>query len=135
MDSQILVFRVPLNQKVFQTLLSTFLRRKSKITNQGRSRTKDGVRSYRILKMVFCTNLYIFANVDLFAHRLMFFTRNATFCEKMLQKLKRWNYDASIVEGGNLMRVSYNSFSKKEEAIMALAEIRKDNKSAWLLTK
>ncbi|MEC8853872.1 MAG: SPOR domain-containing protein, partial [Bacteroidota bacterium] len=54
---------------------------------------------------------------------------------KMLQKLKRWNYDASIVEGENLMRVSYNSFSKKEEAIMALAEIRKDNKSAWLLTK
>ena len=53
----------------------------------------------------------------------------------MLQKLKRWNYDASIVEGENLMRVSYNSFSKKEEAIMALAEIRKDNKSAWLLTK
>ena len=54
---------------------------------------------------------------------------------KMLRKLKRWNYDASIVEGENLMRVSYNSFSKKEEAIMALAEIRKDNKSAWLLTK
>ena len=54
---------------------------------------------------------------------------------KMLQKLKRWNYDASIVEGGNLMRVSYNSFSKKEEAIMALAEIRNDNKAAWLLTK
>ena len=53
----------------------------------------------------------------------------------MLQKLKRWNYNASIVEGRNLMRVSYNSFSKKEEAIMALAEIRKDNKSAWLLTK
>ena len=54
---------------------------------------------------------------------------------KLLQKLKRWNYNASIVEGRNLMRVSYNSFSKKEEAIMALAEIRKDNKSAWLLTK
>ena len=54
---------------------------------------------------------------------------------KLLQKLKKWNYDASIVESGNLMRVSYNSFSKKEEAIMALAEIRKDNKSAWLLTK
>ena len=54
---------------------------------------------------------------------------------KMLRKLKRWNYDASIVEGGNLMRVCYNSFSKKEEAIMVLAEIRKDNKSAWLLTK
>ena len=54
---------------------------------------------------------------------------------KLLQKLKRWNYDASIVEGGNLMRVSYNSFQNREDALLALAEIRKDNKSAWLLTK
>ena len=54
---------------------------------------------------------------------------------KLLQKLKRWNYNASIVEGGNLMRVSYNSFSNKEDALLALAEIRKENNSAWLLTK
>lgn len=54
---------------------------------------------------------------------------------KLLQKLKRWNYDASIVEGGNLMRVSYNSFQNREDALLALAEIRKDNNSAWLLTK
>ena len=54
---------------------------------------------------------------------------------KLLQKLKRWNYDASIVEGGNLMRVSYNSFQNREDALLALAKIRKDNKSAWLLTK
>ena len=54
---------------------------------------------------------------------------------KLLQKLKRWNYNASIVEGGNLMRVSYNSFSNKEDAVLALAEIRKENNSAWLLTK
>ena len=53
----------------------------------------------------------------------------------LLQKLKRWNYDASIVEGGNLMRVSYNSFQNREDALLALAEIRKENKSAWLLTK
>ena len=53
----------------------------------------------------------------------------------LLQKLKRWNYDASIVEGGNLMRVSYNSFQNREDALLALAKIRKDNKSAWLLTK
>ena len=58
--------------------------------------------------------------------------KNAT---RMLEKLKKWNYDASILEAGKLMRVSYNSFSKKEEAIMALTEIRKDNKLAWLLTK
>ncbi len=54
---------------------------------------------------------------------------------KLLQKLKRWNYDASVVEGGNLMRVSYNSFQNREDALLALAEIRKDNNSAWLLTK
>jgi hypothetical protein len=39
------------------------------------------------------------------------------------------------VEGGNLMRVSYNSFQNREDALLALAEIRKDNNSAWLLTK
>jgi hypothetical protein len=54
---------------------------------------------------------------------------------KLLRKLKRWNYDASVVEGGNLMRVSYNSFQNREDALLALAEIRKDNNSAWLLTK
>jgi len=53
----------------------------------------------------------------------------------LLRKLKRRNYDASIIEGGNLMRVSYNSFINKEDALLALDEIRRDNKSAWLLTK
>lgn len=52
----------------------------------------------------------------------------------LLQKLKRWNYKASIVAGDNLMRVSYDSFANKEDALLALVEIRKENKSAWLLT-
>lgn len=55
--------------------------------------------------------------------------------DKLLYKLKNWNYKPSIVEEGNLMRVSYNSFQNREDALLALAEIRKDNKSAWLLTK
>ena len=55
--------------------------------------------------------------------------------DKLLYKLKNWNYKPSIVEGGNLMRVSYNSFQNREDALLALAEIRKENKSAWLLTK
>ena len=55
--------------------------------------------------------------------------------DKLLNKLKRWNYKPSIVKGGNLMRVSYNSFQDRENALLALAEIRKENKSAWLLTK
>jgi cell division septation protein DedD len=58
--------------------------------------------------------------------------RNA---DKMAAKLKKRNYNAEIVEGGNLMRVSYNSFTNKEDAILALKEIKQENPSAWLLTK
>ena len=53
----------------------------------------------------------------------------------LLAKLNKWNYNAEIVEGGNLIRVSYNSFTNKRDAILALKEIRKENPSAWLLTK
>jgi len=55
--------------------------------------------------------------------------------DRLLYKLSNLNYKPSIVEGGNLMRVSYNSFQNREDALLALAEIRKENKSAWLLTK
>lgn len=54
---------------------------------------------------------------------------------KMIAKLNRWDYNAEIIEGGNLKRVSYNSFANKEDAILALKEIKKENPSAWLLTK
>ena len=57
--------------------------------------------------------------------------KNAT---KLLQKLKKKNYNAAFVEGGKLIRVSYNSFENREEALLALFEIRKENKSAWILT-
>ncbi len=55
--------------------------------------------------------------------------------DKMVAKLKKWNYNTEIVEGENLRRVSYNSFANKEDAILALKEIKKENPSAWLLTK
>ena len=55
--------------------------------------------------------------------------------DKMITKLTRWNYNAEIVEEGNLIRVSYNSFTNKETAILALKEIKQENPSAWLLTK
>jgi hypothetical protein len=55
--------------------------------------------------------------------------------DRLLYKLSNLNYKPSIVKGGNLMRVSFNSFQNREDALLALAEIRKENKSAWLLTK
>jgi len=54
---------------------------------------------------------------------------------KMLAKLKRWNYNAQIMENGNLLRVSYNSFDNRDEAVLALNKIKQENPDAWLLTK
>ena len=54
---------------------------------------------------------------------------------KMLNKLNRWNYNAEILEGGNLLRVSYDSFANREDAVLALNKIKQENSDAWLLTK
>ena len=54
---------------------------------------------------------------------------------KMLAKLKKWNYNSEHVTGGNLLRVSYNSFTNKADALIALHEIKKENLTAWILTQ
>ena len=54
---------------------------------------------------------------------------------KCLHKLNRWNYNAEIVPGGSLLRVSYESYNNREDAVLALNKIKQENSSAWLLTK
>ena len=54
---------------------------------------------------------------------------------KMLEKLKKWNYNTELVPGGNLLRVSYNSFTNKADALIVLHEIKQENSAAWLLTQ
>jgi len=54
---------------------------------------------------------------------------------KMLAKLSRWNYNAEILPGGSLLRVSYESYNNREDAVLALNKIKQENSSAWLLTK
>ena len=71
------------------------------------------------------TNYYIIAGA--FSEK-----KNA---HKMLTKLKNWNYNTQIVPGGNLLRVSYNSYTNKADALIALREIKKENSAAWLLTQ
>ena len=58
--------------------------------------------------------------------------KNAT---RMLAKLINLNYTAEILKEGGLLKVSYESFNNKEDAILALKEIKQENSSAWLLTK
>jgi cell division protein FtsN len=55
--------------------------------------------------------------------------------DKMIAKLKRWNYNTEIVPGENLLRVSYNSFTNKADALIALHKIKQENSAAWLLTQ
>mgnify|MGYP006085343453 CR=1 FL=1 len=54
---------------------------------------------------------------------------------KMLEKLKKWNYNTELVPAENLLRVSYNSFTNKADALIALYKIKQENSAAWLLTQ
>ena len=54
--------------------------------------------------------------------------------QRLLAKLNRWHYGAKIIKKDNLMRVSYESFDNKEDAILALYKIKEENPNAWLLT-
>ena len=54
---------------------------------------------------------------------------------RLLAKLNNSNYNAEILNQGKLLKVSYDSFNNKEDAVLALKKIRQVNPSAWLLTK
>ena len=57
--------------------------------------------------------------------------KNAT---KMMNKLNRWNYNSTIINNKSINRVSYDSFTTKNQAINALVSIRKENPDAWILS-
>ncbi len=54
--------------------------------------------------------------------------------KKMVRKLKKEGFDASIVgKRKNLWTVSYDSFATREEAISALSNAKNHNDKAWIL--
>ena len=53
---------------------------------------------------------------------------------KLQSRLNKWNYNSTVIRGENIMRVSYDEFKSKEEALISLAKIRKENPQAWILT-
>jgi nucleoid DNA-binding protein len=57
--------------------------------------------------------------------------KNAT---KMMNKLNRWNHNSTIINNKSIMRVTYDSFTTKNQAIDALVSIRKENPEAWILS-
>ena len=54
---------------------------------------------------------------------------------RLLNKLKNSKYNPEILEGSYLLRVSYDSFYNREDAILALNNIKQENPDAWLFTK
>jgi hypothetical protein len=55
---------------------------------------------------------------------------------KFVEQLQEENYNSSIIgkTKGGLIRVCFDSFETKEEAIISLDELRSEKKSAWLLS-
>ena len=53
---------------------------------------------------------------------------------KLKNRLNSWNYNSSIIKNDKIMRVSYDSFESKEQALISLSKIRKENPQAWILT-
>lgn len=55
--------------------------------------------------------------------------------QKMHRKLLNWNYNSEIIKEAHLLRVSYETFYNREDALLVLNKIRQENPDAWLLTK
>ena len=53
---------------------------------------------------------------------------------KLKNRLNSWNYNSTIIKNEKMMRVSYDSFDSKEQALILLSKIRKENPQAWILT-
>ena len=53
---------------------------------------------------------------------------------KLKNRLNSWNYNSTIIKNEKMMRVSYDSFDSKEQALISLSKIRKENPQAWILT-
>ena len=57
------------------------------------------------------------------------------YAKEMLERLKKWGYNSTIIKEEKLMRVSYDTFISRDEAILALNKIKQENPEAWLFTK
>lgn len=55
--------------------------------------------------------------------------------DNLFKKLIKENYSSEILSNKKFIRVSYNSFANRDEAILALKKIKQVNKDAWLLTQ
>ena len=62
--------------------------------------------------------------------------KNKRNAENLVKKLQSENYNSSIIgiTKNGLIRVSFDSYQTKKEAMMALENLKSENKSSWILS-
>ena len=73
-------------------------------------------------------------NTELKYHIIIGSFKEATNAKKLHAKLLSKKYDAQILSADFNSRVSISNFKRKEDAILALTNVKKNYRSAWILT-
>ena len=108
-------FSIDKNQPMLNTEIKNIVN-KSALTEEVNSTIKQ--------EIIIEKNYYIIAGA-------FSVEENAT---KLMNRLNRWNYNSIIISNKDIMRVSYDNFTTKEQALNSLRKIRKENPDAWILS-
>jgi hypothetical protein len=104
------------------------------------AKIEEGTSLAKKLKIEIDASLIVEKAIDpVIISQITYYIIGGAFAEKnnaikMLNNIDDKYYNSEIIEGSNLLRVSYDYFFNREEAILALSEIKKENQDAWLLT-
>ena len=74
-------------------------------------------------------------NNELKYHIIIGSFQEVTNAKKLHAKLLSKKYDAQILNSDLNSRVSISNFKSKEDAITALSNVKKNYRSAWILTE
>jgi len=80
------------------------------------------------------TNVLPTVNTELKYHIIIGSFQEVTNAKKLHAKLLSKKYDAQILNSDLNSRVSISNFKRKEDAILALTNVKKNYRSAWILT-
>ena len=86
-------------------------------------------------KAIIKTNVLPNISSELKYHIIIGSFQEVTNAKKMHAKLVSKKYDAQILNSDLNSRVSISSFIRKEDAILALTDVKKNYRSAWILTE
>ena len=81
------------------------------------------------------TNVLPTINSELKYHIIIGSFQEVTNAKKLHTKLLSKKYDAQILNSDLNSRVSISNFKRKEDAILALTNVKKNYRSAWILTE